>query len=338
MITKLEISNFKSVRNATLDCKKVNIFIGEPNTGKSNILESLAFYSAAYYMRYGSMFHEFVRHEKTADLFYDTDIQSEAKVTTHLSSGGYNSFSIKFQNGQYASGLSTSLGGVGGNLYGDRETMRSANLNPIGEGFLPKYKFYKYVEGYAVGRPEGVPLLPPSGSNLHSILLMDRDLRNLISSLISRYGLKLGLRPNEAKIELVRQAEDVIVSYPFVLISDTFKRLIFFLAAVVTNKASILVFEEPESHAFPYYTKYLAEKIVSDGNQNQYFMSTHNPYFLQALVARGNFEDVRVFVTRFENYQTTVTTLNENDMSLLMQMDVDVFFQLDKFVGEKSHK
>ena len=31
MITKLSIANFKSVRQLNIDCKKVNLFIGEPS-------------------------------------------------------------------------------------------------------------------------------------------------------------------------------------------------------------------------------------------------------------------------------------------------------------------
>jgi AAA15 family ATPase/GTPase len=42
MITKLFIKNFKSVKEAELECSKINVFIGEPNTGKSNILETIA--------------------------------------------------------------------------------------------------------------------------------------------------------------------------------------------------------------------------------------------------------------------------------------------------------
>ena len=45
MITKLSIANFKSIRQLDIDCKKINLFIGEPNTGKSNILEALALLS-----------------------------------------------------------------------------------------------------------------------------------------------------------------------------------------------------------------------------------------------------------------------------------------------------
>ena len=41
MIKNLEIENFKSIKHLKLDCKPINVFIGEPNTGKSNILETL---------------------------------------------------------------------------------------------------------------------------------------------------------------------------------------------------------------------------------------------------------------------------------------------------------
>ncbi|UFH52929.1 AAA family ATPase [Spirosoma sp. KNUC1025] len=37
----VEIKNFKSIKDLRLDCKRVNIFIGRPNVGKSNILEGL---------------------------------------------------------------------------------------------------------------------------------------------------------------------------------------------------------------------------------------------------------------------------------------------------------
>jgi predicted ATPase len=337
MITNLEITNFKSIKSIKLDFKRINIFIGEPNTGKSNILECLSFFSAAFYSKYGSNVREFIRHEKTADLFYDTDIQKQVEAKISLDNNTTNSFTINFKDGQFTSDLATSQGGLGCRMIGDHNTFNAVQPMPLGDQFLSQYKFYKYVEGHSITRPEGGFLLPPSGSNLVSVLLTNKELRSLINTLISRYDLKLGLRPNEAKIELVKQAEDVIISYPFVLISDTFKRLIFFLAAVLTNKQSILIFEEPESHAFPYYTKYLAEKIVSDSRENQYFMSTHNPYFLQAAVARGNFDDMRIFVTRFKDYETTVTTLDKDDMSNLMQMDVDVFFRLDDLVSGKNN-
>lgn len=42
MINNLRISNFKSIKDVAFPCKKLNVFIGEPNSGKSNIIEAIA--------------------------------------------------------------------------------------------------------------------------------------------------------------------------------------------------------------------------------------------------------------------------------------------------------
>src|SRR5882762_5851128 len=39
------IERFKSIARVELPCRKVNVFIGEPDTGKTNILEALYFLS-----------------------------------------------------------------------------------------------------------------------------------------------------------------------------------------------------------------------------------------------------------------------------------------------------
>ena len=41
MIRNLHISNYKSIKRLDLDCERINVFVGDPNTGKSNILEAL---------------------------------------------------------------------------------------------------------------------------------------------------------------------------------------------------------------------------------------------------------------------------------------------------------
>lgn len=69
MIKKLSIKNFKSIIDLELDCKKINIFIGEPNTGKSNILEALGLLSWCAYKN--SEINEYVRLQNTLNLFYD---------------------------------------------------------------------------------------------------------------------------------------------------------------------------------------------------------------------------------------------------------------------------
>ena len=41
----IKIQNFKSLRAVELaDCSRINLFIGKPNVGKSNILEALSLF------------------------------------------------------------------------------------------------------------------------------------------------------------------------------------------------------------------------------------------------------------------------------------------------------
>jgi hypothetical protein len=45
-IETIEIKNFKSIRHQRIEgCRRINVFIGYPNTGKSNILEALSVFS-----------------------------------------------------------------------------------------------------------------------------------------------------------------------------------------------------------------------------------------------------------------------------------------------------
>ena len=82
MINELEIHNFKSIKDLTLPCKRFNIFIGEPNTGKSNILEALGLLSFIGVRQYvlDSSLDGFVRHEQTSQLFFDEEIGDAIRV------------------------------------------------------------------------------------------------------------------------------------------------------------------------------------------------------------------------------------------------------------------
>jgi AAA15 family ATPase/GTPase len=113
-------------------------------------------------------------------------------------------------------------------------------------------------------------------------------------------------------------------------VSDTLQRTIFHLFAILSNKDSFLVFEEPESHAFPYYTKYLAETIALDEKNNQYFVSTHNPYLLLPVLEKAPKEDVAVFITYFKDYQTKIKPLSAGEIEEIME--IDIFSNLDRFL------
>jgi AAA15 family ATPase/GTPase len=78
MIKNLEIENFKSIKHLKLDCKRINVFIGEPNTGKSNILESLGIMSSGGYGL--QSIKDFVRFESMSNLFYDENLEKSITI------------------------------------------------------------------------------------------------------------------------------------------------------------------------------------------------------------------------------------------------------------------
>ncbi len=82
-IKQLEIRNFKSIREIDLACNRVNLIIGEPNVGKSNILEAISLYSSQYSKNDSKALSEFVRYEKIKDLFYDQDLNLNIQVNSN---------------------------------------------------------------------------------------------------------------------------------------------------------------------------------------------------------------------------------------------------------------
>ena len=72
-IKSVTIKNFKSAKSVTLsDCRRINVLIGRPNVGKSNILEALALFDVPYMVNSANKsLKSLVRIENTADLFHN---------------------------------------------------------------------------------------------------------------------------------------------------------------------------------------------------------------------------------------------------------------------------
>jgi len=320
MIKNIEIQNFKSVKQLKLDCKRINVLIGEPNTGKSNSLETLGIFSFGGYHAYGGL-RNFVRFERASNLFYDESLDEPVRISLDDID-----FDLSFKDGRFQGAINAKEHGTV-TIKGDYNDIKYAGGQ---NNKLVSFKFYQFAIQSVFPRLESDFLLPPSGQNLMSLIQTHKELYSVANQMFSNFGLRLGLRPQENRIEVIKELEPIIVSYPYSLTSDTLQRIIFYLCAVLSNKDSVLVFEEPESHAFPYYTKYLAEMIALDEKNNQYFISTHNPYFLLPILEKAPKEDVAVFITDFKDYQTKVKPLTAEEMEEIME--IDVFSNLERYL------
>ena len=318
MIANLEIKNFKSIRHLNFNCKRINLFIGEPNAGKSNILEALSLFS---FSKFGQI-EDFIRLDSMNNLFRDENLDENISINADA-----NFLEVAFRNDIfYGRCFNKELEeNEFFNFAFDYKMRGSRNLN--NEPFpIRPYKFIQKKDFY---RKESDFLFPPYGDNLMGVLKSHKKMKKAVADLFEPFGLRLVFRLQENKMEIMKQQGNDIISFPYWLLSDTLQRIIFYTAAIDSNNDSILIFEEPESHSFPYYTKFLGEKIAFD-DINQYFIATHNPYLLMAILEKAKRNSINVFIAYFKDYETKIKCLSDEQISELM--NYDPFFNLEAFI------
>ena len=218
--------------------------------------------------------------------------------------------------------------------FGEFRLDYSGEKGPVSRNFpISELKFVKFYTFKRQNKFQGNELsflMPPVGSNMFAVVSVSKKLRESVAGFFRDFGFKLMLRTQEKEFEFLKEIDDVIFNYPYILYSDTLQRMIFYTVAIESNENSTLILEEPEVHAFPEYIVYMGRKIAFD-EKNQYFIATHNPYFLLSILEKAPKDDVSVFVTYFEDYQTKVKCLNDEEMSELMVYDP--FGNLDRLIG-----
>lgn len=331
MFKKLSIKNFKSIKDLEVDCERINLFIGEPNVGKSNILEALSLLSWCGYRN--TDLNGYVRFQNIQNLFYDNaldmpvEIETENEIRTKIG--------MRFETDRFSLMGETSKEGE------QPKKSIQCELNYSGDiittnGFCVSspIKFYRFMKLTQFPNTNASFLMPPHGNNMFSVVMAHKKLREIVTRFFKDYGFRPVLKPMERVFEYQKQVDDMVFDYPYILLSDTIQRMIFYEIAMESNKDSTLIFEEPEAHTFPYYTKHLGERIGFD-ESNQYFIATHNPYLLLSILEKANKDSVNVFITYFKDYQTKVKCLSSDEVSELMSYDP--FANLDSFIeGNKQ--
>ncbi len=341
MIKHISIKNFKSIKNVDLDCSRVNIFIGKPNTGKSNILEALGLFSSIRYNKYTSdkeqISRDIVRFEYMMNFFYDNNVNipatvridnSEIQISSERNTIHFRLGVEDLNNPNMERSIRISFDERG--RYMDFQ----GHMEEVDE-LYPRIKFYRYKQLTDFTEHETEFLLPPLGTNLVSLLQANKKLGSALSDILHPFGFKTYVRPVDKKIEIVKLDADLFVGFSLNLTAETIQRLFILIPAILSNKESILVFEEPETHLFPFYTKYIAEIIAIDKSNNQYFISTHSPYLLASLVEKTPKKDLRVFLTYYEDYETKVHCMTEKQMEEVLDWD-NIFFNIKKYLGHEN--
>jgi AAA15 family ATPase/GTPase len=326
MINQINIKNFKSIKDLTMPCKKLNVFIGEPNSGKSNIIEAL---SLQCQNAIGQVLNDrMFRYKTIGNLFYDFNINNPIEVNT-----GDRTSVLKYAirndgapENQFTF-LLDSIKDIDQPIYigHDGKILHSGNLGRTNVHLYEYKRLSKFSFDYM---PH---LTVPNGENLPSLLLSNSDFKKWVSDFLNSKNLTMNLNPNENEITVSKIVDGVIYSYPYLSLSETLQRIIFYTIAIKSNNKSTILLDEPESNTFPFYTKFLAERIALD-ETNQFFITTHNPYLLLSLIEKSNQNDLNVCIVQMKNYQTSVTVLKTDQISEILDLNSDAFFNFDKIL------
>jgi len=254
-----------------------------------------------------------IRFREISNLFYDNNVSQKILVET-----GFNKAQLIFDNNNYGFTVDTLANHIVENNF-------IVHQSPITN--ILKYK-YSPISNFVRINP--LKLQTPHGENLFELIQSNPDLREMVASVFSGLGYKLQLRTQNMEIEFVKEENNVLITYPWQSLSDTIQRVIFYNSVIETNKESVILLEEPEANTFPLYTKLLGEKIALD-NSNQYFLITHNPFFLLAVIDKAPVADIAIFIAEYENYTTKLKEVQASELPQILELDSDVFLNLNKF-------
>jgi AAA15 family ATPase/GTPase len=277
-INHLEIKNFKSIKHINIDPARVNIFIGVPNAGKSNILEALTFMSHPFTPN-ATIPDFLIRYKSIGSLFYDYNnkekiefLKNKRDYTIIYDHGSYEYYTHTFDQDSTTRMTFTHQQPIA--------TISEDGLI-IGAHYSEPNNIFKY---HFKNIPDqeitfGDDRLRFDGSNIWRIIRHSKELKSFASAFLKKFNLSILYQKNSNKFDIMKLDGDSYSTIDFVMTPDTFQRMLYYLAAIDSNKNSVLLFEEPEAHSYPPYIQQLAESILDD-KHNQYFITTHSPSYV----------------------------------------------------------
>lgn len=322
-ITDITIRNYKSLEDVKIQgCKTFNLFIGRPNVGKSNIIEALSCLAIPYLFTMKKSLGAIFRIERTSALFYNGNIANPIDISV----GDYGMQIVNTASNQinviarHKEG-EQSLGVV------DLKVKKGLTEYPIFKPYV-----YENHDNKDWTTQVDMPFLCPwDGNNMMQVLQQNEPLKQYFVNLLKEYDLQLTFDLAQQEVRVLKPVDDTSsFIIPYVALADSIKRLMFYKAAVDSNKDSVLMFEELEAHAYPPYISKIAQTIIQNPS-NQYFITTHSPYVINEFLEDKSL-DVAIHIVDYKDGKTMVKTLSKEEMDEVYNYGIDLFFNTEAFL------
>lgn len=322
------ISNFKSIKDLSIDVGRVNIFIGKPNSGKSNILEALSLLGMSL-REDQTISHDEIRYTDIGSLYYHHNVDDNIVIALSGDNGCYceieryrENFKYFFE-GEIIQNSKISEGRLQVALLSDGTALAKIDKASV----IQKYHF----KGIQPTQTDSQRSLTFSGNNLAEVVRENSRLKEFAASFFREFSLDVLFNKKSGKMDIMRKEGDSYHLIDFSMTPDTFQRMLYYLAAIETNRGATLLFEEPEAHSYPPYIQMLTDRILEE-QTNQYFITTHSPFVIEKVMAKAsNDPAVKIFITYYEDYQTKVRELTHKEIIYIMDNNIDLFFNMEAF-------
>ena len=324
-LRQVQIRNYKSISQATVDLGSLTILVGPNGAGKSNFMDVLAFVSeclvdsvehvknrggigavrrrsGGHPTHIGVRLTIDLRDAQVAD--YSFEIASEkgerfsiARERCYVQDFMGASHSFEVRHGEFVK----EIAGIRSQVVSDRLALFAASATPEFRAvydFLAGMRFYSIVPSKLRKLQDARPVTSssPDGSNTAAVLKRiqdgDSDRYARICSLLSAAvaGIQSARHRSVGQFETVEFRQDIGQKHPWTFpalnVSDGTLRMLELLVAVYQlGPASVLGIEEPEATVHPAITEQILEVLVDASRLRQILITTHSPDLL-------DFEDV----------------------------------------------
>ena len=358
-INNIEIKNFKSIRHQKIEgCKRINIFVGPPNVGKSNILEGLGLFGLLdHSLSQPITIQKLTRVKKNHELFFNGVIDEKINITLNenlsfdiiadsnldinfsaiekfpipapIDTSTWKNYPRRVSLGNFE------FSSINDNVVKAGSNFQSSYLNPIKS--IRKYIFNKSSVNIKFDTLVK-HLTFPFGENISDIIFSNTELKNHLIEIFKIFRLRISRSESQGTFHILKELPDTsVLILDYDLIADTLQRLIFHKAAILSNENSVLIFEEPEANMHPPYISKFTSDIINDENNNQFFIATHSPFVLNDLMENAK-NDLAIYLVDYkkETGETIINKMSDEDMHEAYQFGYDFFLNIKQFLPQNT--